>query len=452
MLPTYAKSFGDRKFLMIMLALVFTLIVDISVVKVYDLVSKFFIPIQYKLTLFSVNTSICTFLQFLLIWYIKGSFDQDSLNTNKIKVRVFYIASVCSIVIASALLGGLIYQLLSGEYYDKRLSISLIGLSYATSTGFIVSLSVLFLSWFRSNHSIIVFLYFVSMLGIAFNLIMTGAFMGVSLGDRPTMIGQYVGATGDISAGRHDALDYTYRISTFVSFFGIWLTTTILVNYYRERTINSIVYWTILCIPLAYFLITYFYRFIFSDILITYLQIDPVAVSIALSAFLSSSKPLGGLIFGLVFWKISRTIRYERNVRTYMVISGWGLFLIFAANQAALQTVAPYPPFGVGTITALNIAGFFMLIGIYNSAILVSSNNELRKSIHRHAMESKLLGMIGQAEMEMEIQKTVKRIAQDKNLFEKDLEQPVELDENELKKYLDFVAREVKKSKQVTDS
>ena len=91
-----------------------------------------------------------------------------------------------------------------------------------------------------------------------------------------------------------------------------------------------------------------------------------------------------------------------------------------------------------------------MLLGIYNSAIHVSANNELRKSIHKHALESRLLSLIGHAEMEKEIQRTVRKIAQDKNRFEIDTEQqqqPIELDEKELKKYVDFVIREVKKGK-----
>ena len=91
-----------------------------------------------------------------------------------------------------------------------------------------------------------------------------------------------------------------------------------------------------------------------------------------------------------------------------------------------------------------------MLLGIYNSAVLVSANNQLRKSIHRHALESRLLRLIGHAEMEKEIEKTVNKIKQDKDILEMDTEQrqqlqPVELDESELKKYVDFVIREVKK-------
>ncbi|HEY6587108.1 MAG TPA: hypothetical protein VIY98_02355, partial [Nitrososphaeraceae archaeon] len=65
-----------------------------------------------------------------------------------------------------------------------------------------------------------------------------------------------------------------------------------------------------------------------------------------------------------------------------MIISGWGIFLIFGANQGLVQTLAPYPPFGLVTNTVLIIGGFLMLLGIYNSAILVSVNDNLRKSIH----------------------------------------------------------------------
>jgi hypothetical protein len=36
------------------------------------------------------------------------------------------------------------------------------------------------------------------------------------------------------------------------------------------------------------------------------------------------------------------------------------------------------------------------------------SNTEMRRSIHKHALESKLLGAIGHAEMEKEIQKNCK--------------------------------------------
>ena len=276
---------------------------------------------------------------------------------------------------------------------------------------------------------------------------MTAAFTSAKVSDRPSHAGEYIGSSGDITGGKHALLDSIYRISSFMSFFSIWITTALLMRYYRERLINDIIYWIILSIPLVYFVITYFYQFFLAKILISYLAIDPITVSIILGAFLSLSKPIGGLVFAIAFWKIAKTISYEKNIRRYMIISGWGILLIFGANQAATQIVSPYPPFGLATITVLVMASFLMLLGIYNSAILVSANNELRKSIYKNAVESRLLRLIGHAEMESEIEKTVRKISRDKNLLEIDVEQQrlLEIDEKGLKKYLDLVIREVKK-------
>jgi hypothetical protein len=430
------------------IVLIVTLLVDTSVVKVNDLIDKYFIPMQSKLILFSVNSSLCLLLQFLIIRYIKSAFKSDRLNKT-LKVKAFYIISLTSISVLATLIGFLIFQQFYYEYYDTWISISIIMISYGTAAAFIVWLSLLFFSWFRSNHNLIVFLYFISMAVIAFNLTMTAAFVSAKVSDRPSQAGEYVGSSGDISAGRYVLLDNIYRISSFMSFFSIWITTAILMNHYREKLTNAIIYWIILSVPLVYFLMTYFYQFILAKILTSYLAIDPITVSIILGAFLSLSKPIGGLVFGVAFWKISKIVSYERNIRTYMIISGWGIFLIFAANQAATQIVSPYPPFGLATITVLIIAAYLMLLGIYNSATLVSANTNLRKSIRKHALESKLLDLIGQAEMEKEIQKTVKEItqdAQDKGNLEIDTEQqPIELDEKELKKYVDLVIREIKK-------
>ena len=85
-----------------------------------------------------------------------------------------------------------------------------------------------------------------------------------------------------------------------------------------------------------------------------------------------------------------------------------------------------------------------MLLGIYNSATLVSANHDLRKFIRKHALESRLLDLIGQAEMDNEIQKTVKKITQNKDTLERDKTE-FELDEKELEKYIDSVIRETKK-------
>ena len=429
-----------------MIALIVTVLIDTSVVKINDLIDKYFIPLQSKIILFAVNSLLCLFLQFLMIKYIQSSFKKDRLN-KRLKIRAINIISLISLCVLATLIGILIFQQFHYNYYYTSVSILIINISYGTAATFIISLSMLFFSWFKSNRNLIVFLYFMSMLMIAFNLIMTAAYTSVKVNDRPYRTGEFVGSSGDLSFGKHQFLADVYRIFSFLSFFSIWITTAILMNNYREKPTNVIVYWILLSIPLVYFLVTYFYQYILGNILISYLAIDPVTVSIILGAFLALSKPIGGLVFGVAFWKISRIISYERTITTYMVISGFGIFLVFAANQAAAQIISPYPPFGLASITVLNIAAFLMLLGIYNSATLVSANHNLRKLIRKQALESKLLDLIGQAEMDNEIRKTVKKITQKKDTLEmyKEVEVELEFDERELEKYIDSVIRETKK-------
>ena len=212
--------------------------------------------------------------------------------------------------------------------------------------------------------------------------------------------------------------------------------------------IRSVAYWFVLILPLGYFLITYFYQFFLGYLLRSYFQNDPVTISIIVAAILSFSKPIGGLLFAVAFWNMSRVVGYEKKMKLSMVIAGWGIFFIFSANQAITQVVSPYPPFGITTVTVMNLASFLMMLGIYNSATLVSANNHLRLYIHEHAL--KLLNPIGRAEMEKEIQNTVTKISKDKEIAKISEEaESFEFDENELKKYLKQVL-EVKKEQGVT--
>ena len=157
----------------------------------------------------------------------------------------------------------------------------------------------------------------------------------------PSHIREQVSGSSDFVSERLTWLDNTYRVSSILSFLSIWITTAILMNYYREKLIHSIIYWILLGIPLVYFLVTYFFQFLVGNLLASALEIEPILISVIIGGFLSLSKPIGGLIFGLAFWNISKNVGYERNIKTYMIISGWGVFLIFAANQALTQAIKP---------------------------------------------------------------------------------------------------------------
>jgi hypothetical protein len=443
MVTAQKDSFNRLLFLLILIGLIVTLLVDTSVVKVYDLVDKNFIPAREKIILFLANSSACLFLEYLIIWYLRNSFLKHEVTLGA-SSKLFYVMFFISLLLLTALFGYLSFQMFYKNSYSTMISITIILISYLTSSFFLIMLSGLFISWYSSSQNSLVLLYSISTGLIVVNLMLTAAYSVIIINDRPDEIRRFVGGSMNISSGRHILLHNFYIVSSILSFVSIWVTTALLMKNYKDNLIHAVAYWVLLSLPLIYYSINYFYRFIFGSVLVDYLTIDPLTVSIVLTAFLSFSRPIGGLMFGVVFWRISKRLRYERKIRTCMVISGWGILLLFATNQAASQTVVPYPPFGLATSTALILATYLMLLGIYNSARLVSINADLRKAIYKHAFDSKLLNLIGTAEMDREVQKTVTTILQDRDIIEMRSEENLNLDAVELKKHLEFVLKEVK--------
>jgi hypothetical protein len=445
MIAEQKDSFNRWLFFVLMIGLITIVLIDTSIVKIYDIVNKNFLPTHEKVLLFSINSFACLFLEFLIIRYIRRSFLKFQPNLGSASTA-FYAIFIISLVILIGLFGYLTFQMFYGNTYYTIVSAIVIFVTYTGSSFFLVALSTLFASWYNSNRNSIILLYSISIGLILSNLVLTAAYSIVSINDRPDEIRQFVGGSMNISPGRHVWLHQAYTVSSILSFVSLWITTSLLMKNYRDNLIRALAYWIVLALPLLYYSISFFYRLLFGSLLNDYLTLNPFTVSIALTAILSLSRPIGGLTFGIVFWRISKRLRYEKKITTYMIISGWGILLLFATNQATSQSVVPYPPFGLVTNTALLLASYLMLIGIYNSARLVSLNSDLRRTIYKHAFESKLLNLIGTAEMDRELQKTVTTILRDKDIEELNKGEDLDLDAEELKKHLDFVIKEVKKT------
>lgn len=439
---TREPLFNQKRITLLVIGLFIILLIDTSLIKVYDLIDKYFISTQKKILLFSLNSSICLILQFLIINYIRIYFKSKFTRLN---VKLFSSFAIAGICFSSILIGSIIFHMVSFHYYNKTSLLITINIVYLIASVFVIRLALLFIAWFKLKHNLIFLLYFITIALISFNLIITSIHTFIKINDRPDMIREFVGGSVDIAYGKYTLIDNLRKISLTLSFIFMWISSIFLISNYKDNPIRTIALWIIVSIPLIYFLLIQFSQIVFRTLLFDYLTIDPISVSLFLTIFQTLSQPIAGLIFGILFWNISRIISYEKDLRTFMIISGIGVLLIFSANQATALTLIPYPPFGLTTITILPIGAFLVMLGIYNSATLVSENINLRKSIHKITRESKLLDLIGQAEMEKEIQKTINKILKDKDILREDQSVKLELDEIELKKYLDEVIKESKK-------
>jgi hypothetical protein len=220
----------------------------------------------------------------------------------------------------------------------------------------------------------------------------------------------------------------------------------LLLNPYSRR-FGKKKYWFIVSLPLVYFLSQF--PLFFLNLFAPLLNADPVFYGIVLSVIFVVSKAAGGILFGIAFWLLARTLGRENVVRQYMIVAAMGFVLLFVGDQAPVLVNAPYPPLGLASISFIGLGSFMILIGIYSSAISVSEDSKLRQTIRNYTLkESRLLDSIGTAQMEQEIQKKVITLTKQnqERLAEESGIQP-SLTEDDMKSYLQEVIKEIQKGR-----
>jgi hypothetical protein len=154
---------------------------------------------------------------------------------------------------------------------------------------------------------------------------------------------------------------------------------------------------------------------------------------------------LCGVLFGIGFWSVGRSITSDSNVRDYMFIAAYGFILYFNCGQATVLQ-AGYPPFGLANVSFVGISSYLILSGLYNSAVSVANDVRLRQSIKNSTInESKLLGSIVTAETELEIEKRVMTITKkNARIIAQETGVHPSLSDDEMKEYMANVIKEVK--------
>jgi hypothetical protein len=132
-----------------------------------------------------------------------------------------------------------------------------------------------------------------------------------------------------------------------------------------------------------------------------------------------------------------------------MVISAYGLVLLFASNQAIVLVTAPYPPFGLASASFVGLSSYLVVAGVYSSAISVSLDLALRRTIRKSvADQSKLLDSIGTAQMQQEFQSRVLAVTRKiSERVEEETGVETSMTEEGMKQHLNDVLKEIRSTK-----
>jgi hypothetical protein len=132
-----------------------------------------------------------------------------------------------------------------------------------------------------------------------------------------------------------------------------------------------------------------------------------------------------------------------------MIISAYGLMMLFVSNQAISLVNYDYPPFGLATVSYVGFSGFLVLVGIYSAAISVGQDIKIRNAIRKSALrDAGLLDKIGSAQMEQQLIQRVLSIAKKNEVvMREETGLATSMEDEEIVKYMKEVIEEVRKQK-----
>jgi hypothetical protein len=158
----------------------------------------------------------------------------------------------------------------------------------------------------------------------------------------------------------------------------------------------------------------------------------------------------GGFLFAFSFWFISRGLP-DTPVKTFLKITAFGFILLYLSNHTDVNQ-APYPPYGINSLSLLPLASYFVLFGLYASGLSLSQDITIRQHLRSMARnDENLLSSIGTAQMETEVKRAVGELKDVADAHEKELEEKTGIEtpiaENEVEDYLKQVIEEVSKAR-----
>ena len=457
-------GYSTREFFIVISIVVSSLIIDSSLSNISDIIR---VSTSWGFSAFIAVVIIYAIGQYLVLEFVK----QRSRGIRSKSPHFNRLSTVVTIVqyVLTAIILFVILQIFLNSYYYTSMLTWNLSISYAMASIIMVILALEFFSWYRSNRNFIVLSYSVSFIVTGISIVSAIIFFTIILlgmqdkitnssSLEPTSEQEEVGHGPEEEVGHGPdirkfdlstvlgKIQTVFVISQIVSFLSLWGSTAMLLHTYSKK-LGKVKFWIIITIPIASYLsifviITPFVMSISSDnhdkdSIIEILVVD--ALGYTLPALFS------GLLFGLPFWMIARSLSYSSALKDYMIIAGSGFALFELAINGSVM-LASYPPLGLASVSFVGLSSYLILMGIYSSAISMSGDVKLRQTIRKSAIdESKLLVGIGSGQMEQKIEKKVIEMAKDQaaSMMNQTGVQ-LSLTERDMKQYLSSVLKEIK--------
>jgi hypothetical protein len=425
----------------IIIAMIVSVLVDSQLGIIADFIPEY-LSSPAGLLLFVSLTVFSIFSSFFLINNIKHI---NSLTVGKYAhfKLIYYLVFTGQCLIALMLIFTVLQILIFQEYDTLSLFVIHI-ISYGIWIGILGLLARAFILWYRNfNQNIMILIFAMAMIGYIVN----GVFGLVNQIDMLTQQDQiissdYVAYFPEFSnLTVSDQINVVYQMSSLAAYILTWIGSVKLL-YQNLRRIGRLKFWCMMIISLIY------YNISFPLFVLGYF--DPVNNENALLNILifSFGAIISGIIFGISFLYVARTLKTKSVIRTQLILTAYG-FLLFYITGSATAAQAAYPPFGLISVSLIGLSCYLIYSGLCSAAQIVSQDLALLRSIkHSVTEQANFLGGIGTAHRNKELESKVLTIA--KNL-ENELEEASGVEpsmtEPEIVDYVQYVMNEIHKNK-----
>jgi hypothetical protein len=436
----FEKMDNYRKLLLLIIVVATAMIFDITMLNLFAVINKLFVTIMAKKILFVIITStILTTAYFILSrTAVEGA---SAMGVRLPLMKIQKPAQLIHFVLA-ALMITMIFQISLYSYYNALILILVILCSYGIS---LAILCIFVLQMLRAlairRNSIVITVFITALATVMVNASIAMVDISLRISDWPTEL-RFAAGTGDVSKGRYDVLDQLYFASYIISFVCAWVAGVTMLSYYVGK-LGKLKFSLVTIAPLIFFLGQFAPQLttIFSSLV----HSDVFSLAFLTTTIVILSKPIGGLMLASVFWAMGRATERNATIRYHLIIAGFGFLLLFTANQAISLSIISFPPFGLPTLMVMVSSAYLLVISLYRSAVSISTNAELHSSIKRIAKShiSLLDSMvISDARKAIEA-KAVEAIRKESASITSKTGIDANLDEGEIKTYLDMVLQEL---------
>lgn len=433
------RGYASKTFLFVISVVFSFLMADIILTNLSFITS---VTSDWLIAFFLVMVAVFGIGQFFILEFIKQK-SKDPLIKNSALKTIDRTTVVIQYVMTAFFVFVALQVVLVSQYTTSILTVTS-NISYSLSIAIMGTLSYLFFSWYKTNKSFIVLSYGLSttsvIMSFLFVIIITSLILQILPPQR--MEDSQVVAEFFEPSSMMGIIQYLSAIADAVSFLLLWFSTALLLSHY-SRKMGRGKFWAMMSIPIDFFVL---YYVVVSPLLANASPPEASAADVATVLILGSVLPgiAGGILYGIPFIIIARTLRRDSFLRDYLIIAAIGFIFLQNVTSAGVFH-APYPPFGLYSVLLTPLSCYLLLVALYSSAISISADSKLRQSVRNSiAEESRVLDSIGSAQMKKEIEIKVLNIAKN-NLDHMTMDYGVRppLTEDELKSYVQDVIAEI---------